>query len=591
MNIFIIKKSLKLLIDEIFKKYKLKFLFLFFFLLIESFILASSVLTLVPLADYIIDPTLKNPSKITNFIIYLLSFINIKAGYAVFATMFIVANIIRSFFAILIKHSILKIKYSIVKSLTLGLYEDIFSAKWNFFSDLGQGKLLNTLREELTKTGDATGQIALIFAMLVQFLTYLIIPFTIDFEFTFYSCILAFLFGIPFLLLNSFSHRIGKLNTSTNNKITSAMNETIQAAKIILGFGNAKKAISKNVNALDQHIDVTIKSQIVSFIPNFFFRPIALLAVIISLSISIDVEKNISEYAAIFWSLWAIIPVLSSIISSTVTANNLIPSYEQLQSLREKAASNIEISGDKKFTNLKNEINLKNISFNYPNKKSLIKNCFLKIKKNQITTIVGKSGSGKSTIIDLLLGLQIPTKGEIFFDDIKLNDFDLNYYRKKIGFVPQDPFLFYDTIRNNLLWAQEKVSESEILDSLKLANAYELVMNLPLKLDTYVGERGLELSGGERQRIVLARAIIRKPEILILDEATSSLDQNSEKMINETLKEISKFTTVLIVAHRSSTVKISNKIYVLKNGIIVEDGTYDKLSQIKTNEFSKIMNE
>ena len=560
-----IKKSLKLLIDEILSKYKLKFLFLFFLLLFESFILASSVLTLVPLADYIIDPTLKNPSKITNFIIYLLSFIKIKAGYAVFATMFIVANIIRSFFAILIKHSILKIKYSIIKSLTLGLYEDIFSAKWNFFSDLGQGKLLNTLREELAKTGDATGTIALIFAMSVQFLTYLIIPFTIDFEFTFYSCALAFLFGSPFLFLNSLSHRLGKLNTSNNNKITSAMNETIQAAKIILGFGNAKKAISQNVNALDQYIDVSIKSQIVSFIPNLFFRPVALLAVIISLAISIEVDKNISEYAAIFWSLWAIIPVLSSIISSTVRANNLIPSYEQLQSLRKKAALNIEISGDKKFTSLNNEINFKNVSFNYPNKKDLIKDCFFIIKKNQITTIVGKSGSGKSSIIDLLLGLQKPTKGEIFFDDIKLNDFDLNYYRKKIGFVSQDPFLFYDTIRNNLLWADEKVSEKEIFDSLKLANAYEIVMNLPLKLDTYVGERGLELSGGERQRIVLARAIIRKPKILILDEATSSLDQNSEKIINETLKEMSKFTTVLIVAHRSSTIKISDKIYVLKN--------------------------
>tara|TARA_Y100000816_G_C26106636_1_gene588313 strand:+ start:2371 stop:4131 length:1761 start_codon:yes stop_codon:yes gene_type:complete len=585
------KNSLKLLINEILSKYKLKFVYLFFLLLFESFILASSVLTLVPLADYIIDPNLENPSKITKFIIYLLSLIKIKPGYAIFAAMFVVTNIMRSFFAIFIKHSILKIKYSIIKSLTVGLYQDIFSAKWNFFSNLGQGKLLNTLREELTKTGDATGQIALIFAMSVQFITYLIIPFTINFKFTFYSLVIAFFLGIPFLLLNGLSHKLGKLNTSTGNKITSAMNETIQAAKIILGFGNSKKAISQNVNALDDHIDVTIKSQIVSFIPNFFFRPVALLAVIISLAISIDVDKNISEYAAIFWSLWAIIPVLSSIISSTVIANNLLPSYEQLQSLRKKAALNIEISGDKKFDSLNDKIFFKNVSFNYPNKKDLVKNCSFEIKKNQITTIVGKSGSGKSTIIDLILGLQKPTKGEIFLDDIKLNSFDLNYYRKKIGFVSQDPFLFYDTIRNNLLWSIDKVSENEILESLKLANIHDFVMNLPLKIDTYVGERGLELSGGERQRIVLARAIIRKPKILILDEATSALDQNSEKMINNTLKEISKFTTVLVVAHRSSTIKIADKIYVLKNGIIVEDGTYEKLIQSKNNEFSKIMNE
>lgn len=586
-----IKRSLNLLIDEILSKYKIKFLYLFFLLLLESFVLASSVLTIVPLADYIIDPALNNPSRITKFIIYLLSLINIKASYVVFASMFIIANIARSFLAIFIKYSILKIKYSIIKSLTVGLYEDIFAAKWNFFSNLGPGKLLNTLKEELTKTGDATGIIALIFALLVQFFTYLIIPFTIDFKFTFYSLIIAFLLGIPFLLLNGLSHRLGKLNTSTGNKIISVMNETIQAAKIILGYGNEKKAITKNVKALDDHIDVTIKSQVVSFIPNFFFRPIALLAVIISLAISIDVEKNISEYAAIFWSMWAIIPVLSSLISSTVTANNLLPSYEQLQYLRKKALLNTEKTGDKKFSGLKNKIIFKNVSFNYPNKKNLMKNVFFEIKKNEITTIIGKSGSGKSTIIDLLLGLQKPNNGEIFFDDTELNSFDLNFYRKKIGFVSQDPFLFYDTIRNNLLWSKEKVTEIEILESLRLANAYELVMNLPHKLDSIVGERGLELSGGERQRIVLARAMIRNPEILILDEATSSLDQNSEKMINESLKKISKFTTILVVAHRSSTIKIADKIYVLKDGRIVENGTFGELSQSVTNEFFKIMNE
>ncbi len=572
-------------------KFKIKFVYLFFLLLFESFVLASSVLTIVPLADFIIDPSLSSPSKITTFIIYLLSLINIDAGYFIFATMFIIANIARSFLALVIKYSILKIKYSIIKSLTVGLYNDIFSAKWSFFSNLGPGKLLNTLREELSKVGDATGQIALMFAMVVQFFTYLIIPFVINFKFTIYSLIIAFLLGLPFLLLNGLSHRLGKLNTSTANKMTSAMNETIQAAKVILGYGNIKKAISSNVNALDNHIDVTIKSQVVGVIANFFFRPIALLAVIISLAISIDVDKNISEYAAIFWSLWAIIPVLSSLINSNVVVNNLLPSYEQLQSLREKALLNIEVSGDKKFLTLNNKIVFKDVCFNYPNKKILVNNCSFEIKKNQITTIIGKSGAGKSTIIDLLLGLQKSTKGQIIFDNTELNNFDLNLYRKKVGYVSQDPFLFYDTIRNNLIWSKENVTDNEIFKSLELANAYELVMGLPLKLETVVGERGLELSGGERQRIVLARAMIRKPELLILDEATSSLDQNSEKMINESLKKISKFTTILVVAHRSSTVKIAHNIYVLKDGRIVEDGIFEKLSKGATNEFSKIMSE
>jgi len=130
-----------------------------------------------------------------------------------------------------------------------------------------------------------------------------------------------------------------------------------------------------------------------------------------------------------------------------------------------------------------------------------------------------------------------------------------------------------------------------MIESLKIANAYDLVMNLPLKLDTYVGERGAELSGGERQRIVLARSILRKPRLLILDEATSSLDQSSEMLVNESIKKMSKFTTILIIAHRASTISIANSIYVLKDGKMIENGSLEKLKQIKNGEFSKIMYE
>ena len=194
----------------------------------------------------------------------------------------------------------------------------------------------------------------------------------------------------------------------------------------------------------------------------------------------------------------------------------------------------------------------------------------------------------KSTINDLLLGLQKPNGGQIYFDNTDLNSFNLDSYRKKISFVSQDPFLFYATIRENLMWSNSEVTEKDIIESLKIANVYETVMNLPSKLDTYVGERGLELSGGERQRIILARGILRKPQLLILDEATSSLDQNSELLINQSIKKITEFSTVLIIAHRSSTINIANQIYVLKDGKMIESGSLEKLRQEKNSEFLKI---
>ena len=584
-------KSIKYFFMEMLKNFPKQFLFLLFLLLIESLVLASSVLTIVPLADYLLDPNLNNPSKITKVAIKILATFNFEPDYFIFGTIFILINIIRSFFALSIKYFTLKIKYSIIKTLTANLLRDIFLSKWSFFSNLGPGKLLNTFNNELEKVGNATGHLATMISMFIQLVTYLIIPFALDFILTLYILIISIFLGLPFLLLNKTSHNLGKLSTSTANRVIGIMNETIQAAKIIIGFGTRKKAISDNMNVLNKHVDVAIKSQIVASLANLFFKPLAILAVIISIGISMNVDKNISEYVAIFWSLYAVMPILANLLNTSVVINNFLPSYEQLEEIRKKALNNKEIFTGEKFNDFKEKIVFSEISFNYPNKKDVIHDCSFEIKKNIITAIVGKSGSGKSTIIDLLIGLQKPLKGKICFDNIELNSFNLDSYRTKISFVPQDPFLFYATIRENLLWSNKNVTENEIFDSLKIANAYDLVMNLPLKLDTVVGERGTELSGGERQRIVLARAILRKPQLLILDEATSSLDQNSESLIIHSIKKIAEFTTILIIAHRSSTISIADKIYVLKYGKMIESGYFDQLKQIKNSEFSKIVQE
>jgi len=586
-----LQESFKIFIFELLHKFGKKFFLLVFLLLFESLVLATSVLTIIPLADFILDPDLQNPSKVTVFSVNLLSFFNINPSYIVFSLIFILVNFIRSFSALFIQYTILKIKYSIVKNLTNNLLEDIFKSKWSFFNNLGPGKLLNTLNAELSRVGDASGHFAIMISMFIQMVTYLIIPFVLDFKLTILTLLISVALGLPFLLLNKLSHKLGKLNTSTSNYLMNVMNETIQAAKIILGFGNRNRAIGDNINALDKHIDVTIKSQVVGSLTSLFFKPLAILAVIISIGISVNTEKNMSEYVAIFWSLYAVIPVLANLLNTNVIINNFLPSYEQLGEIRKRASENREVSTGSTFKDFKEKITFEKISFNYDKKKKVIEDCSFDIKKNIITAIVGKSGSGKSTLIDLLLGLQKPTSGKIFLDEIELNSLSIDSYRSQISFVSQDPFLFYATIKENLLWSNSSATEEDMIESLKIANAYDLVMDLPLKLDTYVGERGAELSGGERQRIVLARSILRKPRLLILDEATSSLDQSSEMLVNESIKKMSKFTTILIIAHRASTISIANSIYVLKDGKMIENGSLEKLKQIKNGEFSKIMYE
>ena len=203
--------------------------------------------------------------------------------------------------------------------------------------------------------------------------------------------------------------------------------------------------------------------------------------------------------------------------------------------------------------------------------------------------LVGKSGSGKTTIMDLMLGLYKEINGHILLDDKPFQSYNLNSYRQKIGFVPQDPQLLNTSVRENLLWSQPNASENDIWEACRLSNSEEFILNLPKKLDTTLGDRGIRLSGGQRQRLSLARALIRKPDLLFLDEATSSLDTESERLIQQSIDNLAGEMTIVVIAHRLSTIRNVDYIYVLEDGKLIEEGTYKQLSIDKNGKLSKMI--
>lgn len=254
----------------------------------------------------------------------------------------------------------------------------------------------------------------------------------------------------------------------------------------------------------------------------------------------------------------------------------------------EESINEIRITSDRDA--IKGKIVFRNLSFRYPSRpdEEVLSNINLTIPEDQMVAIVGSSGAGKSTIASLILRLHEPTSGEIFFDNRNSKDFSLSTLRNQIALVPQDVFLFGGSIRENISYGKPTATDDEVLDAATKANAMEFIDRFPEKLNTIVGERGTQLSGGQRQRIAIARAVLKNPRILILDEATSSLDSESERLVQDALENLMIGRTSIVIAHRLSTIRKADQILVIDNGRIVEKGTHDELIHLENGIYRNL---
>jgi len=238
-----------------------------------------------------------------------------------------------------------------------------------------------------------------------------------------------------------------------------------------------------------------------------------------------------------------------------------------------------ELLNGKEKPNITGEISFKNVHFNYPQRNNIdiLKDISFSVDQNQTIALVGPSGSGKSTIGYLLLNYYPILEGKILFDNIEISKIDTEHLRSQIAIVPQEVILFSGSIKENIIYGRLNATDDEIIEAAKKANAWEFIIKFPNKLNTEVGDRGIQLSGGQKQRIAIARAILKNPKILILDEATSSLDSKSENLVQEALNKLMEGRTSFVIAHRLSTIKRADNILVLSDGTIKEEGKHDQL--------------
>ncbi|MTI41067.1 ABC transporter ATP-binding protein [Fulvivirga lutimaris] len=399
----------------------------------------------------------------------------------------------------------------------------------------------------------------------------------------------------PVLVLSAlvFGKSIRKLSKATQDKLAEAntvVEETLQAINVVKAFTNEifeKKRYSKS---LDEVVNIALKT-----------------ATYRGAFISFVIFALFGGIVAVMWygatlvesGAMSVGDLLSFVLYTTFIGGSIAglgDIYGQVQRAIGASERVLEIIDEHKEdinelahkSKLKGEISFNNVIFSYPTRKEItvLKNINFKIEAGQKVALVGQSGAGKSTIIQLLSRFYDVSEGEIQMDGKALADYDLSLLRQNIGMVPQEVMLFGGTIKENIAYGKPNATDEEINEAARKANAFEFIEKFPEKMETIVGERGVKLSGGQRQRVAIARAILKDPAILVLDEATSSLDAESEHLVQQALDQLMTGRTTIMIAHRLATIRKADKIFVLKEGEIVEQGSHEELSSDTTGIYS-----
>jgi len=354
--------------------------------------------------------------------------------------------------------------------------------------------------------------------------------------------------------------------------------ETLSAVHVIKSFLlesfrlNIFSEKAKNMGLADYRL-VKNTSQMLIFQEMSLF---AVVGGIVYIGVS-AIALDITVIVALLFTLYRMMPRVTAINSSRQSLAVSLTTLEAVDKMVGEATATNIINGEMKFGGLKKSIDFDDVGFSYNGDSPVLTGTTFTIEKGKMTAIVGASGAGKTTIIDMLLRFYDPTSGQVLVDGVDLRELDFQDWRRLIGMVSQDVLLFNDTLSNNISLGREGVSESDIEGAATLAYAHEFIQRLPNGYQTTVGDRGWNLSGGQRQRIALARAILQQPEILLLDEATSSLDSESEQLMQQYIKSVHGTSTIVVVAHRLSTIRNADKILVLEDGAIVEEGDWEGL--------------
>ena len=472
-------------------------------------------------------------------------------------------------------------QFAFLQSLRDSLTASFFQAGWSHMSEQSHGDLVNKLITECHRAANALLFQILFLGALIQAGIYLAISSILSWELLGLSVVFAILVAFLIRPLIGRSKLLGQAQNIGNKDYSFHIVDFLKGSKLIKATASEPAIIDRLGGFNETLCSIIRRIQVNQQLTYFIVQAIPVVILAIAIGVAHEVLHLSTSFTLVF--LLILVRVAPRLIQSQqhyqnyVTAVPGLHTVDQMAADAAKALEEMHANG-RAFEVLNTALTLENVSFRYASKDlQAIDDVSFTVKSRQMVAIVGGSGAGKSTIVDLITGLHRPDSGRVLVDGADLSSIDLASWRRRIGYVTQDVMVFNDTIRNNLTFGAPDVDEGHLSDCLRIAHLTETIDGLPEGLETVVGESGVRFSGGQKQRLALARALAGKPELLILDEATSSLDNESERIIQGAIEEISHKMTIIVVAHRLSTIRKADVIVVMENGRVIETGRYDEL--------------
>ncbi len=556
------------------------------FLLGILFLIISNVFQIIPaqLVRRSLDLVIENISlyKVFQGVSIQSNYYTIFTGIILFYSVFILLMaLLRGLFLFLVRQTLIVMSRYIEYDLKNEIFNHYQSLPLSFYRRNSTGDLMNRISEDVSRVRMYLGpsimyglNLIILFAILIPYM------FSINPELTMYALIPTPLLSFSIYYVNNIINKRSEEIQKSQSGLSTFVQEAFSGIRVIKSFVRENDIIEKFETSSDEYKDKSLRLTTV----NALFFPLIMGLIGLSTIMVVFIGgKQVMNGSASFGNIAEFI-IYVNLLSWPVAALGWITSIMQRAAASQRRVNEFlltknEIVSEKNLTTqIEGSITFDNVSFTYPDSGiQALKDLSFNIPVGASLAIIGTTGSGKSTVANLLCRMFDTTAGNILIDGIDLKDLNLNSYRQQLGYVPQDIFLFSDTIYNNIAFGSVESTSEEVEEAARQADLFQNIQELPEKFETKVGERGITLSGGQKQRVSIARAIMRKPKIMIMDDALSAVDTKTENSILQSMEKAMKGRTTIIISHRISSAKLADTIIVLDNGRIIESGSNEEL--------------